>query len=204
MPEIKEELLFQERFQFLVIVALSIGALGLVFFSDAHIFLRFFGGINPLLAFGLICFLGIAFLSFLLSQGWFAIYKQENLIGQFRTSALALIFGLNAILLDLMIVFPADMNIPFPASLLFYPAIDFFVQILFHVLPLTVLLVTLSSIFKNVCQEKLIWICIFIVSPLEPIYHMLDMNSLGTHSLWAVALVGLHVFLINFFRVVYF
>ncbi|VVB87971.1 Uncharacterised protein [uncultured archaeon] len=158
MTKIKE-LISKERSQYLVFIGLSIGVVGLtgiLYFSNNLLFQRFIGGINPLVAASFIIFLGVILLSFLLSQGWFAIFKKENLKGLFRRSALAAVFVLITILIDLKFVFPADLNILFPESLLFYPAIGFFVEILFHVLPLSILLISLTSIFKNTNHKNII------------------------------------------------
>lgn len=121
------------------------------------------------------------------------LYKKEHLTGLYRCSGLAAILGLIMILVDLKIVFPADMNILFPESLLFYPAIGFFVEILFHVLPLTVLLILLASFFKGANHKNIIRICIVGVALLEPVYQTLGMSFSYQYSLWVVAYVGFHV-----------
>ncbi len=144
-------LISKERSQYQIFIGLSIVVIvltGILYFSDNLLFQRFIGGINPLIASFFIVFLGVISLSFLLSKGWFAIYKKENLKGLFRRSSLAALFALITILVvDLKVPFPADMNVLFPESLLFYLAIGFFVEILFHVLPLSILLISLTSIF---------------------------------------------------------
>lgn len=109
-----------------------------------------------------------------------------------------MLFALITILvIDLNASFPADMNVLFPESVLFYPAIGFFVEILFHVLPLSVLLISLTSIFKNVNHKKIIWICIVIVSLLEPIYQTIPMFSSSHYPLWATAIVLINLFVFN-------
>ena len=195
-----KELISRERSQYQVFIGLSFGIVvltGILYFTDNLLFQRFIGGINPLIAAFFIVLLGVISLSFLLSKGWFTIYKKENLKGLFRRSSVAVLFALITILvIDLNVPFPADMNILFPESLLFYPAIGFFVEILFHTLPLSILLISLTSIFKNISQEKIIWICILIVSLLEPIYQTRSMFSSG--PLWAAVIVLLNLFLFNF------
>ena len=198
MKKIKE-LISRERSQYPVFIGLSIGIVvltGILYFFDISLFRRFIGAINPLAASFLIVLLGFISLSFLLSKGWFTIYKKENLKGLFRRSSLAALFALITILVvDLNAPFPADINVFFPESLLFYPAIGFFVEILFHVLPLSILLIFLTSIFQNISHEKIIWICIFIVSLLEPVYQTIPMFSSG--PLWAAVIVLLNLFLFN-------
>ena len=108
------------------------------------------------------------------------------------------------ILLDHKIGFPADQNILFPGSLLFYPAIGFFAEILFHVLPLSVLLIALTTLFRNVSYKNILWFCIFAVALLEPVYQTIPMLSPNQYPLWAVLYVGFHVFLINLFQLLIF
>jgi hypothetical protein len=194
-----KELITRERSQYQVFMGLSIVIVvltGILYFSDNLLFPRFIGTINPLTASFFIVLLGVISLCFLLSRGWFTIYKKENLNGVFHRSGLAALFALITILVvDLNVPFPADMNVLFPESLFFYPAIGFFVEILFHVLPLSLLLISLTSIFKNMSHEKIIWICIFIVSLLEPIYQTMTMFSKS--PLWAAVIVLLNLFLFN-------
>lgn len=142
--------------------------------------------------------MGVISLIFLLSTGWFEIYKKENLKGLFHRSGLAVLFALITILVvDLNVPFPADLNVLFPESLLFYPAIGFFVEILFHVLPLSILLISLTSIFKNANHKNIIWICIIIVSLLEPVFQTMPLFSSNHYPLWAAVVVLLNLFLFN-------
>jgi hypothetical protein len=194
------ELIYKERLQYQVFTGLSIGAMGLtgiIYFTDNQPFERFIGGLNPILTGLLIIILGGILLTYLLSQGWFAIYRKEKLKGLLRRSGLAALFVLITILLDLKIVFPADMNVLFPVSLLFYPAIGLFVEILFHVLPLSLLLMFLTSILKGISYKKIVWICILVVSLIEPIYQTIPMVSSSQYPLWAATIVLLNLYLFN-------
>ena len=74
------------------------------------------------------------------------IYEKENLTAALQWSSLAALLGIVMILVDTKIIFSADMNVLFPESLLFYPAIGFLVEIVFHVLPLAGLLLVLNSL----------------------------------------------------------
>lgn len=191
--------------QYQVFFGLSIGVLGLtgiIYFTNNQPFERFIGSLNPILAGMLIIILGGLLLTYLLSRGWFTIYRKENLKGLYRSSGLAAILAIIMILADLKIVFPVDTNILFPLSLLLYPAIGFFIEILFHVLPLTLLLITLTSLFRSVRYENILWISILIAALLEPVYQTLWMGE--RYPLWAVAYVGLHVFFINIFQLLIF
>ena len=201
------ELISSNRLQYLVYTGLSIvvlGFTGILYYSNNHIFQRFLGRINPLLVFLIIIVLGFILLSYLLSRNWFEIYKIENLKGLLHASGLAAIFGVIIILVDIKILFPADINILFPESLLFYPAMGFFVEILFHVIPLTLLLFFLNSILGDNNHQYIIWISILIVSTLEPIYQVMHMSSSNHYPTWAVLYVGLHLFLFNLFQLLIF
>ena len=128
------ELISNQRSQYLVFIGLSIGVAGLiaiVYSSSNLIFQRFLGRINPFVAFLFVFLLGLFLLSYLLSQGWFAIYGKANLTGLLRSSGLAALLGLIMILVDLKIVFPADTNVLFPESVLFYPAIGLLLKFFF-------------------------------------------------------------------------
>ncbi len=195
------------KLQVLIFIALSLAVLGItgiLYITNHLLFQRFLGRINPLLAFLIVIILGFILLSFLLSQNWFTIYEKENTKGLLAAAGLASLFGVIIVLVDTKIIFPEDTNILFPESLLFYPAIGFLVEILFHVLPVTVLLVILNSIFVRANFEHIVWISILIISILEPIYHMTDMAAANRFPLWGIIYVGIHVFLINFCQLLIF
>jgi len=194
------QLIASNRMQYLVLAGLSIGVIGLagiLYFSDNLLFRRIICIVNPLIAFSTMMFLGVILFSFLLYQGWFSIIKRENLAGLFRYSGFAALFVIVSILVDLKVGFPADMNIPFPKSLLFYPAIGFLVEIVFHVLPLTVLLISLTTIFKDISYTSILWICIMIVALLEPVFQVSLMITSSHFPLWALCLVWLNIFMFN-------
>jgi len=106
------------------------------------------------------------------------------------------------ILVDLNVVFPKDLNILYPQSLLFYPAIGYTVEILFHVLPLSIIFFLLTRLFTKMSKRTIIWISILLVSLLEPIYQ--TVSYIGQHPIGTVVYVGLHVFLINLTQLIIF
>ena len=201
------ELINTERSQYLAYSGVSIGVAiltGINYFSGNDHFERFIGGANTLIACIGIIVLGFCLLSFLISKGWFAIYKKENLKWLPFSAGLALIPGAIIILVDLKIIYPANMNVPFPDSLLFYPAIGFFVEVLFHVVPLWALMIILTSVFKNISRRRIIWIGILAVSLLEPIFQAASLHASNRYPLWAVVYTGFHVLLINVFQLLIF
>lgn len=176
----------------------------ILYFSDGQIFKRFIGSIHPLIASLVIIISGFILLSFLLYKNWLAIHKKANLKGLFSRLCLAFLFAPISILVDIKVGFSGDMNILFPKSLLFYPAIGFFVEILFHVLPLTILLFLLTSIFKKISYQKIIWLCIPIVSLSEPVYQTINMFSSNHFPVWASVTIFLNLFLFNLLQLLIF
>lgn len=170
------------------------GAMVLLNYFDNTIFPRFFGSYHPLLIGFLTVLSGASIWVFLVFKGWFAIHTKYPFRMLLPFAGLTLLFALIAIGIDIKIVYPADMNILFPESLLFYPTIAFFVEILFHVLPLTILLWAVTSIFKNIPYPKIVWASMLIVAMFEPIYQVIHM---GTYPVWAMGAVGINLFLFN-------
>ena len=199
--------------QYLVFIGLFLGIAGLAgisYFSNSEQallgFRRFLGGLNPLIGVCLAFILGLFLLSGLLSRGWFSIYKSENLGGLFFSSSLAANFALVIILLESarVVAFPADLNIPFPGSLLFYPVIGFVVEIIFHVLPLSLVLLFLPSVSKRLTYRTIIWPCFLLISLLEPMIQII-LGFSAQYPLWT-NLYGnfIHVYLINLCQLVIF
>ena len=170
-------------------------------FSNSLIFERFIGNLNPLITILFSAILGFLLLYLLLSKEWFSIYQKKNHSALLRYAGIVLLFVSVAIYVDLKIGFPADMNILFPESLLFYPVIAFFVEILFHVLPLLVLLFVTTFILKKVPYNKLLWVSIFIVAMLEPTYQAIYMDSNPT---WAIVVIWINLYSFNITQLIVF
>lgn len=98
---------------------------------------------------------------------------------------------------DTRAVFPRDLNAPFPGSLAFYPAIGFIVEILFHVLPLTLLVFLMTFIFRSAARRTILWICIAAVCLLEPAYQLVLFSSGGGYPVWVAVYLGLHLAVFN-------
>ncbi len=172
---------------------------GIVRVNPAGFFHSFFGSINPLLAVAVIAVIGVASLGFLQSRGWFEIFTMKGTLRGMAVSALiATLFGIEVMIAETTNIFrlPADTNVPLPWSLLFYPAIGYVVEIVFHAIPLTLLLAVLGPLFKKLNMPGLIWLCILVVSLLEPIFQVRLEQSFSL----AQAYIGLHIFAINFLQ----
>ena len=195
------ELISTERNQVLVYfgISLVIAALtGILYVRNAPLFQAFFGTLNPLLVMLALILLGAILSVFFLSRGWFVVYKAGEYKGFLVAACLAALPGLIIILIDLKAIFPADTNRPFPDSLFFYPIFGFVVEVVFHMLPLALILFILTSIFK-INFEKVIWPSILIVSLLEPIFQTV-LGFSRPYPTWVTVCVFANIFLINLFQ----
>jgi hypothetical protein len=200
------ELISSELLQFVVYLALALASVictGILYTHNKHIYQAFFGRINPVVVMVVVSILGFILLTYLLARGWFAIFQIQNLQGVALAAALAALLALFMILFDSRIVLPQDVNRPFPESLLFYPSMGFVVEILFHVLPLTLLLILLTSLFRGLTFEQIIWPCILLVALLEPILQT-SFSFSESYPRTAVIFIALHNFLFNFIQLALF
>jgi hypothetical protein len=179
---------------FAFLFAAIVLATGGLIYWDNSLFQRFISEVNPFIAIVSSGLLGLPLLLYLWSKWRFFVYRKEALIKASRFSWVVIILATIAIMIDLVIGFPRDINILFPKSLLFYPVIAFFVEIVFHVLPLTLVLWILSHFLKKVNQEKILWISIILVALFEPSYQAFFMRS---SPVWSVVAVWTNLFLFN-------
>lgn len=181
---------------YLILGILSLGVLAataILVRTRRRIFLRFFGPVHPLLVFLIVVGTGFLLLGYLNSQNWFAIFDAHNLPTLLPLAALASLLVLIMVLVDWRIRFPQDMNVLFPASLLFYPAIGYLVEILFHVLPLAIVLASLTVIFKQADFVTLLWVAFPLVALIEAAYQAWPMLGERRYPRWAAPAVGLHL-----------
>jgi hypothetical protein len=193
------EIIQTRQLQFTIYIGISLAVTvfaGVLFIRSDRIFHPYFGRINPVIAVMLTALTGLILFIFLISRGWFAIYQMGNQSGLLVAAGLAGLLGLAMILFDSRFPFPANINVPYPESLLFYPTVGFVVDILFHVLPVTLLLFGLTSLFTNMQFQSAIWLTLVSVSLLEPIYQTVLALPRGYPG-WFLLVVGVYIFLIN-------
>ena len=192
-------LIASEQLQFFVYLAIAVVviiATAVLYAHNKFIYEPFTGTLNPVLVMVGVALLGFAALTYLLLRGWLAIFAVRNLPGLAVAAALAVLFALLMIGFDSRIILPEDVNRPYPDALLFYPTIGFAAEIIFHVLPLTLLLLITTTLFKSVTFAQLIWPCIFLVALVEPILQTVWGYS-RPYPWWVLALIALHIFLFN-------
>ena len=188
--------LTRQQLLFLGISCLAAAFIVGLYFLNSGSFQPYFGSVNPVLVIGLSIILGSVLLQVHLSNGWFLIYRKGDRRGLLISSGLAVLFGGVIIIVDLLAVFPEYINVSFPQSLLFYPAIGFVVEIIFHLLPLTLLFGLFSSVRGKINWDEMVWPAIITVSLIEPVYQAFP--GFGHQvSIWADSYVAVHIFLIN-------
>lgn len=185
------------RLQYIAFITLSTIILGMtaaIGYSPTAPFERFIGKIDPLLTMAGAVIVGCLLFSLLLEKGWGKIYQADKGYAKWRLIGLTIFFALNSIWIDSILVFPEDINIFWPASVVFYPAIGFFVEILFHLVPFSILLLLSSLLIKANTFQKSIWPVIIIVAFLEPFFQIFFMEGI---PLWAKIAVGVNLYFFN-------
>ena len=199
------KILSEEDIQYYVFIILSLIVLFLtvkVYSSNSSAFQRYFGRIHPLVVLIVLFISALILFSLLLQDGNFAIYRSGNYKGILIAVGWAVPFAAAMIFVDTKFPFPSNMNIPYPDSLFFYPAMGYVVELLFHVLPFSFIYLILGSVFKDSDQLRIVWVSLLIVALLEPIFQVLFATSQDTRGV--LAYVGLHLFLINIVQLLLF
>jgi hypothetical protein len=192
-----------ERKQFIMLSILSLSIFlfaASLYFTDPHTFQIYLGNLNPLLVIVFLYCVSIVVLAYFISQGWYIFNKTKFFAGLRYSIPLTTGMAFVIMVVDLMFPLPQDLNKPLPESLFFYPIMGYIVEVFFHLVPLSLLLLLFSHFFQKISEEKRIWAGIFIVSILEPILQL----SFGFANEYPPIVVGysngLHVFLINFLQ----
>ena len=165
--------------------------------STVH-FQRFLGEPNAILVVIIAFVLGAAALWLLQSSYGFVIFLgRATLRGMALSAVLATVLAVAIIVADWFLRYPENMNVPVPQALLFYPAIGFIAEVVFHVLPLALLLLALNPLVGTLGKERVVWLGIVIVAILEPAFQVLFEKK--PFSLVAVY-TFVHVFAIAFLQ----
>lgn len=173
----------------------------LVLLNHQLIFKPFFGTIHPLIALSVVILIATLLIYVLTTQAGFSVMT-GRLQGLLWSLILALIFSILIVTVDSIARFPENLNIPFPQSIFFYPAIGYVVEAVFHLLPLTVLFIIARTIFHQTDTQHIIWGCILIVAMIEPVYQTI--GFIGLYPAWVVIYVAGHIFAINLAQLIVF
>jgi hypothetical protein len=187
------------QFRLFLLISLVVCLLMLILInSEVQTYSRFFGPLNPLLIFIGSAVTGLFLFMYLLSSTGLKIYIKRNLNGLLFSSVLALLFGLEIIAADIWIVnYPSTLNVPFPSSIIFYPTIGFVVEIIFHLLPLSLIIIILRVLSKRISYNGVMLIAIILVSIAEPLYQVIIMGMSSQYSPTTLIYTGFHIFLLS-------
>jgi hypothetical protein len=83
--------------------------------------------------------------------------------------------------------------VPVPTALLFYSAVGLVAEIVFHVVPLAILLLALSPLARQLGRERIVWLGIVLVAIFEPTFQILFEASVLR---WADAYTWIRAFAI--------
>jgi hypothetical protein len=166
--------------------------------SSGAYFRRFFGETNAIFVIVLASIVGAVALWLLQEKFDFVLFMGKGTLRGLKLSAfLASVLAIAIIVADFFIRYPQDTNVPVPQALLFYPAVGFVVEIVFHVLPLTLLLILLNPLGGWIGKERVVWLGILVVAVLEPTFQVLFEGKAFT---WGAAYTWIHVFAIAFLK----
>jgi hypothetical protein len=170
--------------------------------SSAVHFRRFYGEPNPIAVLVVTALIGGASLWFLQVRYGFSLFGGgTTLRGMAVSAGFATLLAIAIVVADFIIRYPQDLNVPVPQALLFYPAIGFVAEIIFHILPLALLLFILSPLVGRLGRERVIGLSVVLVAIFEPTFQvLLERKALtwGSAYTWfhvfAIAILQLHVF----------
>lgn len=159
-------------------------------------FEKYFGALNPVLATAIAAMAGTAGLTFLVFRRGFAVYRSATWRqGLVRAAAVATLLGIVIVAFDLMVVFPADINVALPLGLLFYPLMGFVVESLFHLLPLALVMLPVRRAAEGAREHWVFWSGLATVALLEPAFQVGAVPA-GFPG-WAAGFLALHLFVFN-------
>ncbi len=134
-------------------------------------FRRFFGPVPPATVFVISAAAGSASLRTLSTRGWPAT-RDRRTSHVCRSTVAGIAFATIPVAVDARwIHFPRDMNVAWPHSVLFYPAVAFVAEVAFHLLPL-VLVVTVRG--STAARVGGVAATIAGVAWVEALFHTLD------------------------------
>lgn len=183
---------------FVLVSVGAAGATGLLARTHPALFWPYFRGIHPLLAVALLAVAGMVSLHRLSSEDGFAVFAGTGGIKGFTKAAtLAPLFALSAILADVVFRFPETLNVRWPHSVLFYPAVAYVAEIVFHVLPVALPVAVLKLLFKK-GSRLLVLLPLVLSAVIEPSFLW---SLAGEPRTWEGAWLWLHLFAFNLVQI---
>lgn len=159
--------------------------------SGSDAFARYLGPVPPAIATIIAGVSGYAALASLRRGGWLLQTPQGTGTAPFaRLVLLATGFAVLTIVMDIAAPYPRDINVRLPAGLLFYPAIGFVADIVFHLVPLALLLVvfTILGLAPRIAFAG----ALVLTAASEPAFQVI--TGMGTGPIWRDLGLSVHLF----------
>ena len=117
----------------------------------------------------------------------------ESIRGPALAALAATAFAVGAVVADVVLRYPASINVPLPAALWFYPLIAVVAECAFHVIPLTAVLMLLGK-HGGTLSARQLWLSMLAVAMLEPAFQA----AIAEHAFAATGVfTTIHVYAIN-------
>ncbi|MDH3294981.1 MAG: hypothetical protein OER95_11750 [Acidimicrobiia bacterium] len=159
--------------------------------ADDSPFDRFLAGVPAPIAMAVMATVGAFSLMLLSARGW-----SVGSAPGWTPLVVALGFSVVAIAVDTVVPFPEDTNVGWPTSVLFYPAIGFLAEILFHVTPVAIIVGLTGWRFGSAVDDWRVWLIIGTVAVAEAAFQVAAAATDGTDSR-LVVFVALHLLAIG-------
>lgn len=183
---------------FIIIALILTGSTVLQMSSSAVYFQKYFGNINPIVAVTIAGAAGWLLLAVLKRVASYQIIRRRKTLTGIAVSAgLATLLGVAIVIADCLHPYPQDTNVPVPNAFFFYPVMAFVVEVVFHLLPLTIILLLLYPYRHRFRQKIVAWTAILITAISEPTFQVF---FAGEPITWAVAYTWIHIFIISVFQ----
>lgn len=153
---------------------------------DASVFVQYLGQLDPILGVLLVISVGISLVRYLEKSEQKLMLNSFEWEGLLTSSLFSACFGVIIILIDFTGIFPDNINVGYPICLIFYPVMAYIVEILFHLLPISLL-----SKF-NLDDTR----AYYLIALIEPAFQLV-IGGVDSTIFWASMIVSFHIFLIN-------
>lgn len=180
-------------FPFAILVGSAIIFTCISIYLEEGVFEKFLGDLQPVPVLLPVGFAGFAGLQYTARNT--GIQPLDIHIGrEIRYPVLAALgFGMAIIVIDLLASLPPDINIAFPASLFFYPAIGLIAELFFHVLPIALFVFIFNTFRLFPEAKKRLIAALLLTAFIEPLYQVNFMHQPAGITI----IIGLHILLIN-------
>ena len=179
------------RLSVVAIFLVAVAASAVLTWLNRDVYAFLFGNLNLLLLTAATGALGAGALQLLVAYDWF----HAGASGRNVATAIGLGCSLTlpVIIVDLLGGFPAEMNVRFPESLLFYPAIALVAESVFHLVPLALLASVWRMTRFELARARLL--AIGAVALIEPMLQVA--LGAGQSPLWTNIFLGFYVLGVN-------